>query len=224
MKLKNFRLLHFLFILFFSICFTGCLTSAKMDAYVAKQYGNELPKPKKGKPDVIVNSVFSTANDFISTTVNKTSHFLPLIVYFQYDYRHTCKLNPLLGVTEFTNAINTQYSKLASKLKSNRLELTVEQVPSAFAIVDKGHLLLFTISWDEIYVEPDFKDLVVSYKLLQNNDVVKTGKIDVKNHEKDRGIGIFQSWRSSVREYLSSYDANMTTMSRDFVNQLTDQL
>ena len=223
MKMEKSKRISFLIAILCSTFFTSCLSS-KMDSYVASRYGNELPKPKKSKAGITVNSVFPSANNSISTTVKKTSHFLPLIVYFQFDYRHTCTLNPLIGVTQFTNAINSQSSKLSQKLNGQTLELTVEQVPSAFAIVDKGHLLLFVISWDKIYVEPDFKDLVVSYKLLENNNVVKKGKIDVKNHERDRGIGLFQSWRSSVREYLSSYDANMTTMSKDFVNQLLEQL
>lgn len=215
--------LTFFLALLCSTCLASCLTSKKMDSYVASQFGNELPKPKKNKAEITVNSVFPS-NNTISTTIQKTSHFLPLIVYFQYDYRHTCTLNPLIGVTQFANAISTQSTKLSQKLNGQKLELTVEQVPSAFALVDKGHLLLFVISWDEIYVEPDFKDLVVSYKLTENNTVVKNGKIDVKNHERDRGIGMFQSWKSSVREYLSAYDANMTTMSKEFVNQLLEQL
>jgi hypothetical protein len=224
MTIKRNYLLAFLYMVFLSSCFASCLTSKKMDAYVASQYGNELPKPKKGKADMVVGSVFTSANSFISTTVTKTSHFLPLIVYIQYDYRHTCTLNPLIGVAQFTKAINAQYTKLSPKLNGGELELTVEQVPSAFALVDKGHLVLLTIGWERVYVEPDFKDLVVSYKLRRNNAVIKEGKIDVKNHEKERNTGIFQSWKSSIREYLSAYDANMTAMNRDFINQLTDQL
>lgn len=222
--MKRNYLVTFLCMVVLSSGFTSCLTSKKMDAYVASQYGNELPKTKKGKSDIVVNSVFTSANNFISTTVTKTSHFLPLIVYIQYDYRHICTLNPLIGVAQFTKAINAQYTKLFPKLNGGELELTVEQVPSAFALVDKGHMVLLTFGWEEVYVEPDFKDLVVSYKLRRDKTVIKEGKIDIKNHDKDRGTGIFQSWKSSIREYLSAYDANMTKMSRDFVNQLTDQL
>jgi hypothetical protein len=223
MKIK-FQRFHFSMVLLCSICFISCLTSKKMDAYVASQYGNELPKPRKTKADVTMNSVFPSANNSISTTIQKTSHFLPLIVYFQYDYRHTCTLNPLIGVTQFTNTVNSQSAKLSQKLNGQTLELTVEQVPSAFAIVDKGHLLLLTISWDKIYVEPDFKDLIVSFKLLQNGTTIKNGKIDIRNREKEKGIRLFQSWKSSIREYISSYNSNMTTMSKDFMNQLFEQL
>lgn len=218
-KLQNF----ILFILAL-ICLSGCLTSKRMDAYVASQYGNQLPKQsKKAKADITVNSVFHNDNS-ISTTVQKTSHLLPLIVYFQYDYRHTCTLNPEIAVTEFANTVHSQSNKLSQKLNGERLELTVEQVPSAFALVDKAHLLLLTISWDRIYVEPDFKDLVVSYKLFQNNNVVKAGKLDVKNNERNKGIRLFQSWKSSTREYLSEYNADVIAMSKSAINQLLEQL
>ena len=206
------------------VCLSGCLTSKRMDAYVANQYGNQLPRQnKKTKADITVNSVFRSDNS-ISTTVQKTSHLLPLVVYFQYDYRHTCTLNPEIAVTEFANTVHSQSNKLSQKLNGERLELTVEQVPSAFALVDKAHLLLLTISWDRIYVEPDFKDLVVSYKLFQNNNVVKTGKLDVKNNERNKGIRFFQSWKSSTREYLSDYNADVTAMSKSAINQLLEQL
>lgn len=202
------------------VCLSGCLTSKKMDAYVANEYGNQLPRQnKKTKADITVNSVFHRDKS-ISTTVQKTSHLLPLIVYFQYDYRHTCTLNPEIAVTEFANTVHAQSDKLLQKLNEQRLELTVEQVPSAFALVDKAHLLLFLISWDKIYVEPDFKDLVVAYKLFQNNNVVKTGKLVVKNNERNKGIRFFQSWKSSTREYLSDYNADVTAMSKSAINQL----
>jgi hypothetical protein len=195
-----------------------------MDDYVASQYGNQLPKPKKSKADIAVRSVFPSGNTFISRTVQKTSHVLPLVVYFQYDYRHTCTLNPEIAVTEFANTVQAQSTRLSQKLNGEKLELTVEQVPSAFALVDKGHLLLFSISWDKIYVAPDFKDLIVSYKLFQGNDAVKTGKIDIKNTERNRGIRFFQSWKSSTSEYLTSYNADVANMSRAFVNELLEQL
>lgn len=211
-------------LLLYSICLASCNVSRRMDKYVAGQFGNELPKPKKNKAGIIVNSVYSTANDAICTTVQKTSHILPLLVYFQFDYRHTCHLNPLIGVTQFANDINSQSAKLSQKLNGQTLELTVEQVPSAFALVDKSHILFLTITWDRIYVEPDFKDLIVSYKLLQNNTVTQKGQIDIKNNERDRGIRLFQSWKSSVREYLSSYNSNMAQMTKELLSQLSEKL
>ena len=90
--------------------------------------------------------------------------------------------------------------------------------------VDKAGILLFVIHWDKILVEPDFKDLVVSYKVLQNGTVVKTNSISVKNDEKSRGIRFAQSWKSSTSEYLSQYNADIINMSKSFVNKLLQEL
>lgn len=199
-----------------------------MDKYVGEQFNNQLPKlSKRKKTDITVTSIYPSDDNSISTTTQKTSKVVPLIVYWQYDYRHTCALNPSIAVTDFTNDVNTLSSKqLAQKLNGQHLELKVEQIPSAFAIVDKGHLVwvIYPISWDRIYVEPDFKDLVVSYKLMQNDAVVKTGKITIKSNAQNKGIHFFQSWKSATSDYLADYNANLSAMSKDFVSKLVEEL
>lgn len=226
MKITSTRLTILLIstgILLTGLC--SCLTSKKMDVVVAEQYGNQMPKVnKKSKADVIVNSVYPLNEKALSTTIKKTSHFLPLIVYWQFDYRHTCTLNPQIAVSNFTNTINAMSEKLSQKLNGQRLELTIEQVPLAFSLVDKAHLLLMVIHWDHIYMEPDFKDLIVSYKLFQFNNVVKTGKIDIANTEKNKETGFFQSWKSSITQYVAIYNGEVANMSHAFVHQLIEEL
>lgn len=198
-----------------------------MDRFVAEQYNGEIPgeQNKKKSGITVLSNIPSSSN--ISTTVQKTSKVLPLIVYWQWDYRHTCNLNPAIGVTNFTNAINSFSNKsLSPKLHGQTLELTVEQIPTAFAIVDKAHVIwvIYAFSWDKIYVEPDGKDLIVSYKLLQNNNTTKTGTISIKNNEQNTGIQFFQSWKSATTEYLEDYNAGITNMAKNFINKLVEEL
>jgi hypothetical protein len=218
------RALLLLSVLFLS----SCLTPQKMDKYVAEQYGNRIPKQNKiKKADINVSSIFPSPSNNISTTVKKRSNFLPLIVYWQGDYRHICTLNSSVAVNSFSNVVNTLTNKaLTEKLAGQRLELTVEQIPTEFALVDKARMiwLIYAISWDKIYMEPDFKDLVVSYKLLQNDTTVKTGKISIKGDAHNKGIRFFQSWKSATSEYLVDYNTNINTMSRAFMNQLAEEL
>jgi hypothetical protein len=218
------RALLLLSVLFLS----SCLTPQKMDKYVAEQYGNRIPKQNKiKKADINVSSIFPSPSNNISTTVKKRSNFLPLIVYWQGDYRHICTLNSSIAVNSFSNVVNTLTNKaLTEKLAGQRLELTVEQIPTEFALVDKARMiwLIYAISWDKIYMEPDFKDLVVSYKLLQNDTTVKTGKISIKGDAHNKGIRFFQSWKSATSEYLVDYNTNINTMSRAFMNQLSEEL
>jgi hypothetical protein len=222
MRISKTQPLAIYILLFASLtCFTSCLTSRKMDKYVSKQYNDELPKPvRKKNAEITVTSTLPSRPNIISTTKKKTSHLLPLIIYWQCDYRHTCTLNSAIPVTNFSNALNTVASKaLTQKLNGQHLELTIEQIPTAFSLVDKEHLFLL-FAWDHLYMEPDYKDLVVSYKLYQNDNTTKTGTITIKNNMHDKDIHYFQSWKSATRGYLTRYDAAISSMTKDFANQL----
>ena len=99
-------------------------------------------------------------------------------------------------------------------------------MPSTFSLVDKSHAiwLIYIIHWDKIYIEPDVKDLVVSYKLYGSDNNVKTGKIEIKDGEESKNLRLFQSWKSATSDYLSNYDADVTAMSKQFINKLMNEL
>lgn len=215
-----FASLLFISMLFFS----SCLTSKKFDKFVAGQYNDQLPTAKK-KTDITVSNS-SPASSNISTTKPHTK-ILPLVVYWQFDSRHICDLNSQIAVANFTNTINSMAGKgLSQQLNGQKLELTVEKAPASFALVEKMHVvwLLYSVHWGKVYIEPDFKDLVVSYKLSQNDNVVKTGKIVVKNSEDKQHFRLFQSWKSATSEYLTNYDTDVSRMTRAFVNKLMQEI
>ena len=203
---------------------TSCHIARKMDAYVANQFNNKVPKPdKRADSTVIVNSSIPSDPDELSHTV-KTWKNLFLLVYWKYDYRHTCTLNPAIGLNYLRKGIYQQSNRLKQKLNGQQLELTIEQVPGTFAIVDKGHVVLLLVQWDKFYVEPDSKDIIVSYKLLQNGVETRSGKITVDNIERNKPMGFFQSWKGATSEFLGRYNADLTEMSRIIVNKLIEEL
>ncbi len=203
----------------------GCHVSQRMDAFVAEQYNNELPKPdKKKNPDITVSSFIPSDPVKISVTEKNRTKVLPLIVYWQYDYRHTCTLNPAIGVHNFRKTISQQTNKLNQKLNGQQLELNVEQVPGAFAIVDKGHIVIFFIHWNRLYIEPDSKDLIVSYKVSKNGAETKSGRITIKNTLQNQDLRFFQSWKSATSEFLGQYNVTVADMSKSFVTQLIQEL
>jgi hypothetical protein len=132
-----------LFILLSSL--TSCYISQKMDAHVENQFNNKVPKPdKRTDTTILVKSSIPSDPNELSHTV-KSSKNLFLLVYWKYDYRHTCTLNSAIGVNYLRKGIYQQSSKLKQKLNGQQLELTIEQVPGSFAIVDKGHVILLII-------------------------------------------------------------------------------
>lgn len=212
---------------FIVLIFSGCLTAKNLDKFVASQYNNELPKPgKKKKTEIEVISSIPTDSVQISTTVHKTDKFLPLLVYWKYDHQQSCSLNPAIAVTNFSNALNAAATKgLIDKLNGGRLELTVEQAPSAFSVVAKENMIwvIYAFSWAKVYIQPDMKDLIVAYKVTGTAGD-KAGRITVKNTDKNKGFRFFQSWKSATSEYLSDYNSSFTGMTKTFVSQLTNEL
>jgi hypothetical protein len=54
---------------------------------------------------------------------------------------------------------------LKKKLNGQKLELTIEKVPTMFSLRDKGvmiYLVLAYTGWEHIYIEPQTEDMVVS--------------------------------------------------------------
>jgi len=216
--------------IFISMIFlSSCLTSKKMDAYISNQYNNELPKVNKRKQvaDITISSTAPSATTNISTSAPHTK-ILPLVLYWVIDSRQTSTLNSGIAATNFSNSVNTIANKgLIQKLNGRKLELTMEQAPESFSLVDKTHaifLVIYAIHWDKVYIDPQPKDLVISYKLYNTDNTVKTGKISITDKEAGKSLRFFQSWKSAVAEHLSDYDTNLTAMTNQFVDKLVEEL
>ncbi len=200
-----------------------------MDAFISEQYNNEIPRVNKRRQpaEIVYSSALPSTPTAISTTESHTK-ILPLIVYWVIEERKSCSLNPGIATADFENTINKMANKgLNQKLNGERLELTVKQAPANFALVDKTHaiwLLLYAIHWEKVYIDPQPKDLEVSYTLSKNDSTLKTGLITVKNKANNQNLRFFQSWKSAVSEQLADYDSNVASMTEQFVDQLIHQL
>ncbi|MBS1666158.1 MAG: hypothetical protein JST58_02165 [Bacteroidetes bacterium] len=219
-----------LFLFSFFLClFQSCLGPKKINKWVATQYG-ATPAPTKPKTDLIkISSNLPSMDNRLSTTEKKTSHLLPLLFYWQWDYKNTCSLNPQIAVHNFTSTVMSYSNKgLKQKLNGRRLELTIEKIPTRFAIDDKGHLIwviLYAFGWETLTLQPEDNIMVVSYKLFNtDNSMAKDGSINIQNSDKKLTLGMLQSLKKKTFQYLEQYDASITTMSKTFVDKLYAEL
>ena len=165
----------------------------------------------------------------LSTTEKRTSDLLPLLFYWQWDYKNTCTLNPQIAINGFTSAL-TLYAGhgLRQKLNGQRLELTIEKIPTRFAIDDKGHLiwvLIYAFGWDRLTVQPEENLMVVSYKLTkEDNTVVKSGTINIPSTDRKLVLGMYQSLKKKTFQYLDQYNSSITLMSKSLVDKLVAEL
>jgi hypothetical protein len=224
-KIKNNFFPKAVAIFLFSAAMSSCYI-ARQTKIIDNYYNNQLPSPdKKKKNDISIVNGLKSNSPAISITTRKSSNVLPLILYFKVDYRFIHTLNSQIPVTFITNTINNYSNKaLSDKLNGRKLQLTIEQAPFSFADVDKWHMILFLVSWDKLYMEPDTNNLVVSYKVMKNDVAEKTGSVEVKSNFTNKGRRFFQSFRSGISEYLGEYEVNLKIMTKELMNKLAEEL
>ncbi|MEO8405964.1 MAG: hypothetical protein ABI480_15260 [Chitinophagaceae bacterium] len=211
------------------ISFSSCLGPKKINKWTEKKYAGRVNEPVRKKSDFItITSALAPMGEQACNTEKKTSHLLPLLFYWQWDYKNTCTLNPKIPVNNFTSTVlSYSNSKLKQKLNGQTIQLSIDQIPNAYAIDDKGHLiwLIYAFGWDLITVQPEASNLVVSYKVLDTNGAeTKKGTIRIADSNKTFALKEFQSLKKKTWKYLDQYDASITTMSKQFVDQLLTQL
>jgi hypothetical protein len=213
--------------LFILCSLASCLNPRMVNRWVAEHYQEGVPPPAKKKNETIgISSKLAVTDDKLSSTKKDVSHVLPLIIYIQFDYKNICTLNPQLPVSNFTSAV-TSYSgaKLKQKLNGGHLELTIERMPNVMILDDKGKMFLLTIGVEWLSVSPQIQDMVVSYRLLSAaNEEIKKGTITIQDNDHGLSLGMFQSMKKLTWRYLDQYDANITAMSRKFVDRLITEL
>jgi hypothetical protein len=211
-----------------TLIFAGCLGPKKINKWVAKKYGEAPAQIKKKNNSIIITSTVPSMGDVLSTTQKKTSHVLPLLFYWQWDYKNTCTLNPQIAVNNFTATVLSYANKgLIQKLAGERLELTIEKIPTSFAIDDKGHMIwvIYAFGWDILTVLPEDHNMIVGYKVFNaDNTQTKSGKITVSNSDKGLTLGMWQSLRKKTYQYLDQYDETITSMSKICVDKLKKEL
>jgi hypothetical protein len=215
----------------FIICallLTSCLTAKKVDKQVSAIYGEKQQAQKKKQPDFIsITSSLASTGDYTSTTVTKTSDVLPLVFYWSWDYKNTCTLNPQIPINNFTTTVLGMANKaLKEKLNGQKIELSVDQIPNKFAFDDKAHLIfvIYAFGWDNVSIKAEKGDLVVSYKVFNNNSESKKGTITIPYFDDRKNLGMFTSWKKATSGYLDQYDANITLMSKLFVDKLIKEI
>jgi hypothetical protein len=207
---------------------SGCFTS-RLNKFVAGQYGNELPPLFKDRNnEIIVTSADPFASGQLSTTVTKTSNMLPMLFYWQWDHQTICTLNPGILVNKFTNTIHIDARReLSEELHGQKLELTIEKLPHIFAFNDKEHMIwaiFHVFDWQKVSIMPSDNEMVVSYRLLNNDNVVKSGEITIPGNENKIDLRMFESWKAATSEYLAQYNYSIARMSHTFINELEKAL
>ncbi|TMI96003.1 MAG: hypothetical protein E6H06_05245 [Bacteroidetes bacterium] len=223
---KQFFITIFLFPFLFS--FSSCLTPAKIDGWISEKYGS-IPK-QRNVDYANLKMQGTTSGNAISETKKDKTKVLPLVLFWRLEYSQTSTLNPSVPFSYFNSSfISYANSKgLRQKLNGQKLELSVDKLPNAFAWKSVDHiifLVLYYIHWEQIFFQPQKQDITVTYRLLKDNEETKKGTIIIKDINQKLYLKFFQfSGKKFIGRYLDQYNTNIQTMSKELVDKLIIEL
>jgi len=206
----------------------GC-RAERIDKLVIKRYSDKLSQPPpKSSSYITITTSLKPGKTVPSVTEKEVDKMLPLLFYWQWEDKFICTLNPKITVSTFTNTVLPYANKgLKQKLNENRIELSIDQIPSSFAFADKVHVIWFIygVQWDLLSLTPDYKAMVVSYKVFaKDNSVVKAGLIKIADSNKKVEKQVYGSGKIGISAYLDQYDLNITAMSKKVVDAIVAEL
>ncbi len=210
-----------------SCAFTSCIQGKIIDKQVRERYGETVVPSKKKQPEyIVVKSSIPVQNDIPSVTTHKTK-MLPLLLYWKTEYKNTCILNPQIAINAYTASLTKEANKsLKDKLKNRTIELTLEKIPGSFSLLEKDYFIILIVHWSKVTMQSENTDLDfrVSYRILNNNSEEKKGIITIKTGENKAGLGYFKSLKSATQEYLTQYDYDITTLSKEVIEKISAEL
>jgi hypothetical protein len=189
-----------------------------------------LPSKKKQPDYIVVKSTIAVPDDIPSVTTHKTSKMLPLLLYWQWQYKNTCTLNPQIPINFFTNSLVKEANKvLKDKLNGRTLELNIEKIPNTFSLLEKAHLVflgLYAANWSKVTMQTESTDMdvLISYKVLSNNSEIKNGTVSLKAKDDAAKLGWFKSLKRATQEYLTQYDYEITSLCKEIVEKINTEL
>ncbi|HEV8284850.1 MAG TPA: hypothetical protein VGQ09_11110 [Chitinophagaceae bacterium] len=216
-------------IIFSQLVFSSCLTPRKIDKWIDKKYGNTVQNKIKNNDYITIKAPSTSQSDIVAMSQKRKAKLLPLLFYWKWEYGTTSTLNQAIPNGYFNSAIlpYANIKKLRDKLNGQKLELTINKIPASFSVVDKGglvFLVLFYVTWDDIFMDPEKQDLIVSYKLSKDNAETKSGTITISDRNKPLHVKVFHSVKKTFWSYLDQYNYNIQQMSKELIDKLIKEL
>jgi hypothetical protein len=219
---------HLIYLLLIAL-FSSCIS--------AKRYNTIYVEPKFEENEAVIlqkseNFTVDIAGlkDFKRTTISTKlkSQLIPAILYWQWDRRLQAEVNPqIVGNIFKKNFISLADSlKLEDKLQGHKLELKIEQVPNTFQYIHSGNTAIFLFFYilNDVYeVVPQEVDLMVSYKLSKNGELVKSGTLSAINIDKP----VQNNWKSPKKLtwiYIDQFKYHTFELSREIFKQLLGKI
>lgn len=154
---------------------------------------------------------------------------IPLVVFTHWNYMYKCNLDTKQELEKLCSDIKADCYKikLDSIFGNQKIELTIEAAPTNFVYQQKGFALIYLAGYLYNYnqiVYPILKEnLVVSYKLFSNKELIKSGKITIAD-KRIEAANPNTSTTKMVDLYVDLCRENILMVRKEFIAQLEKEL
>jgi hypothetical protein len=213
----------------FSITFTSCSTSKRVDKGIKKYYANTIPEKVKNNDYINFTVENTLPGNEISQTRKTKNKLIPALFYWKWRTENTSTINNMMPVPYFTSSFITAANsrKLKDKLNGGTVTLTIRENPANFVYVIDGwmvFLLLAYVGGEKVAIEPMASNFSVNYSISYPSGETKKGVLTTANINRDKAPRYFQNVKGFTREYLASCDNNIKVMAKDLVTDLLAQI
>lgn len=206
--------------------FFGSCAIKKMNTTIAKYYPYHEDFTSDSTELVIVKPSeklqATTQNTYVKRTKNV---FVPALIFWYWNALYKCELDVKQELEKLCSDIKADCYKykLDSILPEQRLELTVEALPTSFAYQDKGYIFIYLYGYIFKYNRVSFPilkaNLVVSYKLFSKNNLVKEGTLEVKDKREAAGNPNLANVKN-INTYVLVTRAHLLATKKELITQL----
>jgi hypothetical protein len=177
------RIQSIVFLTLWGLLLGSCGTK-KMNQSIAKYYPYHEDFTSDSTELVIVKPneklLSLTQTNYVKRVKNV---FIPVVIFWYWNVLYKCELDVKQELEKLCSDIKADCYKykLDSILPEQRLELTVQAIPTSFAYQDKGYIFVYLYGYIYKYSKVAFpmlkENLVVAYKLYSKNNLVREGTI-----------------------------------------------
>ncbi len=221
------RMNRFCFFLLSTMLVLGCAPTVNLDSWVSEKYVESFPPPPPAKSYITFKVIdTAAANDSkASITKEKEKTKSSTGITSKWHYYNVCAINPVIPLTSFSKTVlfYAPRKKLKEKLNGKTIELTLATIPHHFSFINNGSKF-FGVGSEELYIKPEKKSLIISYRVLDGSTEVKTGVITIPNVDKVVDQPLSEPTKVATKNYLDQYDASITAMSKTFLDKLVAEL
>ena len=219
------RIKTIVFLALLGLFFGSCITK-KMNATIAKYYPYHEDFTSDSTDQVIVKPSDKlqaiTQTNYVKRVKNVV---VPLVIFWHWNVLYKCELDVKQELEKLCSDLKADCYKykLDSILPEQRLELTVEAMPTSFAYQEKGYMIVYVYGYVYKYTKLAFpmlkENFVVTYKLYSKNSVVKEGTLIVN----DTREGVGNANLTDVKNIAAYVDVTRTHLfetKKELITQL----